>query len=268
VGIFQDANLVKAKVIVVGFVLVVIAAAVTSVPGVVAQDRTHISQPAISQPAISQSAISQSAISQPAISQSAISQSAISQSAISQSAISQSVEVSAVSKSGMNRPSSAQPDSDAMIGVSVRVIRAEDRRAAANQSLDSPNNGKGIDQKFEQSIDPGLADIRMQLSKLQYVRFALVTIQQRQVGLMKRESLSLPDGHSLTLRPMYLENNRVGMWIRWADASGDPVIDTRMHFSCGQTLVAGTDIGMSALGADPANRSALILAINAKPLEK
>ena len=135
----------------------------------------------------------------------------------------------------------------------MRVIRAEEPESEENTT------------QRARDIDPRLADITLQLNKLRYRHFTLMTLQQRQVQLMKRELITLPGGHSVNLRPIYLENNRVGMWIRWQDPSGAPVLDTRMHFSCGQTLVAGTESGDFAVDADPKSKSAMILAIDAKP---
>lgn len=126
--------------------------------------------------------------------------------------------------------------------VNVRAIRASNpvNRTAA-----------------EQTIDARLSDIQSKLKSFEYSRFRMISNQKLQVPLKKRESVNLTEKTTLHVRPLYLEEGRVGMWIKWIDSNSDDVLlDTRMHFNAQESMVTGTNCK---------NDKALILAISAEP---
>ena len=144
-----------------------------------------------------------------------------------------------------------------VVRVDVRMIRAAEPIADADliRGFAPP------------ALDPRLKDLTAQLSRLHYRRYTLVTSQSRDSEVMKRDSVALVNGHTLTLRPMYVQDGRVGMWIKWDDQNGHPVLDTRLHFRCGQTFIAGMD-GEGELPVAESGHpthDALILAIDAHP---
>lgn len=107
-------------------------------------------------------------------------------------------------------------------------------------------------------IDPAIQDLSQKLLKLNFSTYRLLGTNREVVGMKKKEVLHLVDGYMLTVRPLYIEDKRVGMWLKWQDRSGLVILDTRMHFDPGSTMLAGTDRGDS---------SGLVLAIDVVPAE-
>lgn len=89
-------------------------------------------------------------------------------------------------------------------------------------------------------LDARLGDIQAKLAKLEFNRFTLLGSETRTVSLMSKETLSV-NGQSLTVRPLYIKDDRVGMWLKWRDPEGMDVLDTRMHFDCGESVITGTE---------------------------
>lgn len=139
---------------------------------------------------------------------------------------------------------------DQKVVVSVRVIRATGRvpeiesvaLEQGNSRTSGAARGAGSPKRVKLDIDPRLRDISKQLRKFHFTKFELLSAQRKTVDVMRRDVIQLVDGHRLLLRPTYLEDNRVGMWLKWKDGSGQPLLDTRVHFPCGKTVMAGTEI--------------------------
>ena len=112
--------------------------------------------------------------------------------------------------------------------VQVRTIRASERnnKAKTSQAL---------------VVDPRLEDIHEKLAKLGFRKFQQIASQEQNLAFRQKETLNLGDGQTLTLRPLYIEDHRIGMWLKWLDRSGAALLDTRMHFDCGENLLTGTD---------------------------
>ena len=107
-------------------------------------------------------------------------------------------------------------------------------------------------------IDSRLQDLALKFQKLQFRTFKLVSSQTRVVGLERKEVMSIGSGNTLMLRPISMDKNRVGMWIKWTDSAGVEVLDTRMHFECGDSMITG---------ADHTGDSGIILAIDVEPVK-
>lgn len=144
--------------------------------------------------------------------------------------------------------STALAEDASKILVRVRAIRA-------SQSINDAGNVKPIaSQKIE--VDPRLADISVKLRQLHFRNFRLVSNDQVAIPLRKKESINLTEKTVLSLRPLYVDDERIGMWIKWTDRSGQQVLlDTRMHFDSEESMLTGTD---------SQEDSGLILAIDAK----
>lgn len=139
------------------------------------------------------------------------------------------------------------------VTVSVRVIQAGGRigrGAELNPSAVRPLPGDaamGVNMFQPRSpnltykIDPRLSDIREKLMKLPFLHFRMIGQQQSVVSLKRKYIIDLPGGHVLALRPLYVEGPRVGMWMRWRERDGADVLDTRVHFNCGESMITGTD---------------------------
>jgi hypothetical protein len=107
-------------------------------------------------------------------------------------------------------------------------------------------------------IDGRLKDLADKLRKLPFRGFVFMSGDERTVPVRRKEVLALVNGQTLSMRPLYLEDNKVGLWVRWQDRSGAEILDTRMHLDIGQSMIAGTD-----LLNDPS--SGLVLAVEVAP---
>jgi hypothetical protein len=128
------------------------------------------------------------------------------------------------------------------VNVRVRVIKATEPVGEA--------------EGLAQQLEPAIADLAPKLEKLEFKQFRLLTAVREDVGLKRKATLPLSDGHSLVVRPLYVEDRRTGLWLKWLDRGGAQILDTRMHFECGESLLAGTDHQTDA---------GLILAIDVNP---
>lgn len=134
------------------------------------------------------------------------------------------------------------PVATSIVAVHVRTIEAIGR----------------FDDQGEESvpvrIDGRLADLAEKLRKLPFRSFNLLSSQNIVTPLLRKQQVNLTNGQSLWLRPLYCEENRVGLWIHWQDQGGAEILDTRMHLDMGRGMLVGSD-----LAANP--RNALILAL-------
>ena len=110
-------------------------------------------------------------------------------------------------------------------------------------------------------IGDGLEDLRGKLQKLHFKTFRLLGTHAQRVPLMQKESIALVRGQTLTVRPLYLADHRIGMWIKWRDAAGMDVLDTRMHFDSDESVITGTD-------SEGAGGAGVVLAIDVKPSQQ
>jgi len=108
----------------------------------------------------------------------------------------------------------------------------------------------------EGSFDPRLADLRSKLQRLNFRTFKFVTSERKSVPITRKEVLDVGMGDTLTVRPIYVEKDRVGMYLNWQDRSGNCILNTRMHFKPGESVLTGMD---HAAG------DGMILAIDVKP---
>lgn len=106
-------------------------------------------------------------------------------------------------------------------------------------------------------VDSRIDDLRPQLSKLHYASYKLLSDKSAVVPVTKRRVLNLANGHKLTLRPLYANDKRVGMWLKWSDAAGMEVIDSRVHFKCNENMLTGFETNPER---------GLILAIQVSPI--
>ena len=144
-------------------------------------------------------------------------------------------------------PSSEAQAMPRAVVVEVRTVEASGAIPQAPQSL-SPVS----------VVDSRIEDLRVKLQKLHYASFKLLGTQSQIVPLMQKGSLVLANGHSLTVRPLYIQPNRIGLWLKWLDRSGMEVLDTRLHFDPGESMLTGTD---------SEGDKGVVLAIDVKPAQ-
>lgn len=131
--------------------------------------------------------------------------------------------------------------------VKVRAIEATGR------------NEGGVEAAEIEGQDPRLHDVSKNLSHLEFSKFKLLSEQEAKISVMDKEVIALGAGHSLALRPLYVSNGRVGMWIHWTDKD-TVLLDTRMHFACSDKVITGAE-------SDMTGDRAVILAVAAHPIK-
>ena len=140
------------------------------------------------------------------------------------------------------------------VQVRVRTVRAIERSAEAEKK----EKGAALMAVApSQRVDRRLSDLSPKLQKLPFRDFNMLSSEELLIPVLKRQSISLSSGQTLVVRPLYVEERKVGLWIHWQDASGAELLDTRMHITPGESVIAGTDNSPS---------SGVVLAIEVEPV--
>ena len=120
----------------------------------------------------------------------------------------------------------------AKIKLVVRTIQA-----SGNRSSNSPQTPETSSITLEDS----LSDLKPKLTLLPFSSFRLISKKEQEISLKKKESLQLPNGQTLSFRPMYMENHRACVWLSWKDTDGSDILNTRIHFDANESVLTGTD---------------------------
>ena len=144
--------------------------------------------------------------------------------------------------------SSALCEESDLVNVFVRTIQASEPVEGEQDSKSSAQAPK---------LPAELSDISAKLVQLPFSSFTLLASKNETHAIKKRETMQLPNGQSLTFRPIYMDNKRVGLWLNWREADGSEILNTRVHFDADDSVVTGTDC---------AGNKGRILAIKAVPV--
>ena len=145
------------------------------------------------------------------------------------------------------------------IRFSVRTIQADNvtirAQDADNYTILTTNtdNHEGVI-----SVDKKLEDIRSKLLQLPFSHYQLLSAKEEIITLKKKNKFNLPNGQKLIFRPMYLEGEKVGLWLNWRDEVGKEILNTRLHFDSVDSVVTGTNCGRD---------EGLVLAIKASAID-
>jgi len=165
---------------------------------------------------------------------------------ITREAISQAAVVFACFVAFSTETRSEEGHADAhMITLSVRTIQASEPRTAEETHAATDGSIR---------LEGNISDLEPKLSQLPFSTFQLLSAKDETIALKTRDSLQLPNGHSLTFRPMYMDEKKVGLWLHWRDQNGGEILNTRVHFDASDSVLTGTDC---------AHDKGLILAIKA-----
>ncbi len=115
------------------------------------------------------------------------------------------------------------------VKVVVRTIQATGPRQSSTDTTQTT------------SVEEAIADLKPQLNLLPFSTFHLISRKEEEISLKKKESFRLPNGQTLTFRPMYMDKERVGMWLSWKDTDGSDILNTRIHFDSDESVLTGTD---------------------------
>lgn len=132
--------------------------------------------------------------------------------------------------------SAAQPALKNQPGVRQGSVKLKVRLIQAAERIDAHESSVAI------RIDSRLEDLADKLKKLPFRNFNLLLSEGIRVPLMKKESIALIGDQVLHLRPLYCDQEKIGMWLKWSDRSGGEILDTRMHFHPDQSMLVGTDL--------------------------
>lgn len=116
------------------------------------------------------------------------------------------------------------------IRVEVRTIRAEGVINQSQREAATPF-----------ALDSSIADLASQLERLEYAHFKMVDLQSLVIPPRKRVKIELSEGQQLTLRPIAVEGDQLCLWLRWRDRSGMQLLETRLRFTLGQSMLTGTE---------------------------
>ncbi len=115
------------------------------------------------------------------------------------------------------------------VKVVVRTIQATGPRQSSTDTAQTT------------AVEEAIADLKPQLNLLPFSTFHLISRKEEEISLKKKESFRLPNGQTLTFRPMYMDKERVGMWLSWKDTDGSDILNTRIHFDSDESVLTGTD---------------------------
>jgi hypothetical protein len=127
------------------------------------------------------------------------------------------------------------PASHETIKVSVRAIQA----SAPHEGSDEGQPNRSAERVIH--VDDGLRDLQEKLIHLPFNTFRLLSQKEETLALKTRDSLQLPNGQSLMFRPIYMDQRKVGLWLKWKDRDGSQILNTRVHFDAQDTVLTGTD---------------------------
>lgn len=105
-------------------------------------------------------------------------------------------------------------------------------------------------------VEPAQHDLTSKLSQLHFKSFKLVADETRNLAFDRTASLELGDGHAISIKPSYRAKNKVCLWLRWVDAKGLEILNTKLHLLSGEAVVTGTEEGRD---------TGTVLAISAVP---
>lgn len=106
------------------------------------------------------------------------------------------------------------------------------------------------------SLEDDIEFLRQKLSKLPFAQYRVVTKVSDLVRSNSTRTFNLVNGQIVNLQPIDTTGKAVTMWMRWIGGDGMEILDTRIHFACDETMLAGVD-------GDQSN--GLILAITVSP---
>ena len=92
-----------------------------------------------------------------------------------------------------------------------------------------------------QSIDPSIKDLEIQLQRLPFTKFQLAEDRRELLSMKSKELIRLSTGDKLSVRPLYMQEGKLCIWLRWVGADGMQVLDTRLHIEPGSSILAGTE---------------------------
>ncbi|MCB9030317.1 MAG: hypothetical protein H6619_04635 [Deltaproteobacteria bacterium] len=86
-----------------------------------------------------------------------------------------------------------------------------------------------------------ISDMESKLRKLQYDHFHLLASEHKNVEFNHKEVLHLPQGHTLSFKPIARKDDRIQLWLNWTNDQGAELLDTQLHLISGESMITGTE---------------------------
>lgn len=90
-------------------------------------------------------------------------------------------------------------------------------------------------------VHDSIRNLKSKLKQIPFKNFNLVSSESITIPSESKQQIKLKNKDSLGLELLYLKQDRVGLWLDWADKEGMRLLDTRLHFDCMETMLAGAD---------------------------
>jgi hypothetical protein len=131
----------------------------------------------------------------------------------------------------------ASAEVETVSGKSIQVEKLPEAVKLRFRILKAWTKGDGKD------ADQDLGDLEDKLHELDYKYFKLISSEDHEFVDGQRHKIRLGDGDLLSVKLIYQNPRKLGIWYHWEDADGAELIDTRLHFSCKRPLVTVVDAG-------------------------
>ena len=109
-------------------------------------------------------------------------------------------------------------------------------------------------------FDAGIKDVAAQLRRLPFNQFRLMSENHQEIALKQKQVIALNRGQMLSVRPLQYDNDRITIWLKWSDADGSQILDTKMRLESGRSMLAGTESS-----DDGSSGMILVIDVSAKP---
>ena len=140
--------------------------------------------------------------------------------------------------------------------VSIRIIEASEEK-----SLDSTDPESLV-------LDPRLEDLREKFIHLPYSDFKLNAEATKFISIKQKEPIRFMNGQRVYVRVVDYTNEESTIWLRWINASGEVLLDTRMGVIFNDAMVIGLDQMTPLRDSTQQSKSGqgLVLAVKVSPI--
>jgi hypothetical protein len=112
--------------------------------------------------------------------------------------------------------------------------------------------------RSDRVVGANIEDLADKLLKLPYTRYTLGSEEEITIPYQKKEMISILPGQNVTIRPLFIDKRKICLWMKWEDSDGMKILDSRMHFRVGESMIAGTE---------QTDESGIVLAVDVKAVE-
>ena len=97
------------------------------------------------------------------------------------------------------------------------------------------------DRAVPQTIPDTLKSIRLSLTQAPFSLFEMIDHQTVVVPLRQKSRLRMAKDHVVVIRPLFIDDGRLCLWVKWRDKDGMEVLDSRLYLVLGESVIAGVE---------------------------